>query len=459
MDSLNSLNIKESGCADFKQDEFKDYYVLCLDEQERQKRKYSKNFQKFLRLLIFEHFFEFEEIIEEHPEYLAEKEIKILWALNHIAQNKELTRELFIPNFASAHSKKRLSQSLSKELIEITHQLKSNIRFSQSVQARFEQYNYFVLQDYLPDILFYYAQYILDYQIQEKYSELYSRLQNFKFVDFCDGVEAIEDRQEAEKLRLLAYYYRRIGDEKSAEEYLMKYREIMPDDIQSSLSPEIRPKANLDYFIPEDTLIHWEKILAELNAVQNDVTVMAPLHKDTCGYFKCDDCCNYTSPHMSFTEFKYLEKWIQENNYPIQDVLLKNQEIQTKHEELFGEKLKVIDKSLPENQEKGIENPFGFKYSCPFLVEKRCSIYEARPLACRGFGLSTDDNLSIKTCNFYSEQYIHNCSRDNERYVYDLRPVQVMAKASDRYLTELANLDKKELKGTIVAFLSEFLAC
>ena len=109
--------------------------------------------------------------------------------------------------------------------------------------------------------------------------------------------------------------------------------------------------------------------------------------------------------------------------------------------------MKIIDKSLEENRVKGKENPHSFKYSCPFLDEGRCSIYKARPLLCRGFGLSSDDNLSVKTCNFYLGQYTHNCSRDNERYVYDLRPVQLMATDSDRFLSKSLNLDKKGIEG------------
>ena len=111
------MKIKESGCADFNRDEFQDYYLEYVDHEKKHQQTYSKNFRKFLNLLIFERFSEFEKLIYESPEVLAEKEIKILWILLHIMQNKLLSTELFIPRFADAHTRKRLSQSLAKLLL------------------------------------------------------------------------------------------------------------------------------------------------------------------------------------------------------------------------------------------------------------------------------------------------------------------------------------------------------
>jgi Fe-S-cluster containining protein len=314
-----------------------------------------------------------------------------------------------------------------------------------------------LISEILPDVIFYYSQYILEFKVTEKYDQLVYELLNFKYIDFCDGVENIEQRQEAERVRLLAFYYRVTGDLAKSEEYMVRYRKIMPSDITIDLSPEMRPKANPSYFPAAEILNNWGKVLEEVVTTQQDVLEIAGLHEDTCGYFNCSDCCNYTSPHMSLTEYLYLKEWADENHYPLEDARERARQIQAQHEVEFGEELKIIDKAVDGNSEKGKENPHGFKYSCPFLVNQRCSIYEARPLLCRGFGLSSDDNLAVKTCNFYLGQYTYNCSRDNERYVYDLRPVQLMATESDRYLSKSRNLDKKELKGTIVAWLSQYI--
>ena len=455
MDSLDCLKIENSGCADFNRDEFNDYYSVCLEEEKKYRHRYSKNFRKFMKLLIFEEFLEFENQILERPENLAEKEIKILWTYMYILQGKVLQANHFIPNFVDAHTRKRLSQSLAKILVEFFHVLKVNITFSEQTQKTLDNFEFYSLKNILPDITFYYSQYILEFRIKEKYQQLADELLNFKFIDFCNGVENIEQRQEAERVRLLAFYYRVTGDKEKSEEYMMRYRKIMPADISIDLSPEMRPKANPSYFPAAETLSNWGQVLDEVVSTQKEVLETTGLHEDTCAYFNCSDCCNYTSPHMSLTEYLYLKDWAEKNDYPLEEVRERARQIQNEHKAKFGDELKIIDKSFIENRKKGVENPHGFKYSCPFLIDKRCSIYEARPLLCRGFGLSSDDNLAVKTCNFYLGQYTHNCSRDNERYVYDLRPVQQMATESDRYLAKSKNLDKKELKGTIVAWLSQ----
>ncbi|NQY79478.1 MAG: YkgJ family cysteine cluster protein [Candidatus Caenarcaniphilales bacterium] len=455
MDSLDSLKIEESGCADFNRDEFNDYYSVCIEEEKKYRHRYSKNFRKFAKLLIFEEFSDFENQILERPENLAEKEIKILSTFVYILQGKALPDNHFIPSFVDAHTKKRLSQGLAKLLIGFFHILKINIVFSNQIQQALDDFDFFSLKEILPDITFYYSQYILEFKVTEKYDQLAHELLNFEYIDFCDGVENIEQRQEAERVRLLAFYYRVTGDKAKSEEYMMRYRKIMPSDITVDLSPEMRPKSNPSFFPATETLKNWGQVLEEVVTTQKDVLKITGLHEDTCAYFNCSDCCNYTSPHMSLTEYLYLKEWAEENDYPLEEARERAREIQAEHKTEFGEELKIIDKSIANNSEKGKENPHGFKYSCPFLVDKRCSIYEARPLLCRGFGLSSDDNLAVKTCNFYLGQYTHNCSRDNERYVYDLRPVQLMATESDRYLSKVRGLDKVELKGTIVSWLSQ----
>ena len=340
-------------------------------------------------------------------------------------------------------------------LIDIFGVFQRTIKFSDEIQAKLNDFNFFSLKDILPDVTFYYAQYILEYKLEDKYNLVRDELLNYQFVNFCNGVENIEQRLEAERVRLLSFYYRVTGNVEEAEKYMLIYRKIMPADITVDLSPQIRSKTNSSYFPASETLENWAEVLQECDDVQDHVIEISGLYKDTCGYYDCADCCNYTSPHMSLTEYKYLKAWAEKHNYSFDKAIAKAKEIQENHKELHGEELKIIDKALPENKEKGRENPYSYKYSCPFLIDNRCSVYEARPLLCRGFGLSSDDNLAVKTCNFYLGQYTHNCSRDNERYVYDLRPAQLMATESDRHISKQEGLDKKELKGTIVAWLSQ----
>ena len=148
---------------------------------------------------------------------------------------------------------------------------------------------------------------------------------------------------------------------------------------------------------------------------------------------------------MTASEWQYLETWMQQNDYPRQEAVERAQAIQAE----LKQKLEVVDKSDPAYSHRGSENPERHKFTCPFLLDNKCSVYHARPLLCRGFGLSTDNNLSLKTCKYYQNQYRHNASPENERYSYDLRNAQMLAASSDRYHNE-----GKHLIGTIVAWLS-----
>jgi Fe-S-cluster containining protein len=453
MESLDLIKAESSGCQSFDRSKFKDYYQICIEEDKRYRQQYSSGFRSFLQLLAFEKFEEFELKIQERPDLLAEKEIKALQSFVLLLSDKPLTENHFFSKFASNFTKKRLSQGMAKVITNIFSLLK-NIRFSEKIQRKLESLNLFSLKELIPDIVFYYAEYILKENIEESFDLTEQELLNFKFIDFCEGIENIEERQNAEKIRLLAFFYRKKKNEALAEKYLLEYRKSMPADIVTTLPPEIRTVKNARTFPSKLVLENWNEILNDCDKAQDKVIEYTGIYKDTCGYHKCEDCCNYTSPHMSLTEYKFMLNWIKENNYPIAGVIEKAKAIQEEHKKLFSESMPIIDTTIPENKEKGLENPFNYKYSCPFVVEGRCSIYHARPLLCRGFGLSSDDAVAVKTCNFYLNQYTHNCSRDNDRYVYDLRPVQAMAKASDRKLSQEIFNKEQELKGTIVAWLA-----
>jgi Fe-S-cluster containining protein len=453
MESLDLIKAESSGCQSFDRNKFKDYYQICIEEDKRYKHQYSSAFRSFLQLLAFEKFEEFELKIQERPDLLAEKEIKALQSFVLLLSDKPLTENHFFSKFTSNFTKKRLSHGMAKVIVSIFSLLK-NIRFSEKTQRKLESLNLFSLKELIPDIVFYYAEYILKENIEESFDLTEQELLNFKFIDFCEGIENIEERQNAEKIRLLAFFYRKKKNEALAEQYLLEYRKAMPPDIVTTLPPEIRTVKNARTFPSKLVLENWNEILNDCDEAQDKVIEYTGIYKDTCGYHKCEDCCNYTSPHMSLTEYKFMLNWIKENNYPIAGVIEKAKAIQEEHKKLFGELMPIIDTTIPDNKEKGLENPFNYKYSCPFLVEGRCSIYHARPLLCRGFGLSSDDAVAVKTCNFYLNQYTHNCSRDNDRYVYDLRPVQAMAKASDRKLSQEIFNQEQELKGTIVAWLA-----
>jgi uncharacterized protein len=69
--------------------------------------------------------------------------------------------------------------------------------------------------------------------------------------------------------------------------------------------------------------------------------------------------------------------------------------------------------------------------TCPLLTpEKRCSIYESRPLICRLFGMIRDSQISNMRCH-------HGCKPD--RYLTDTEAARLFRKAeeiSQRYYEE-----------------------
>ena len=100
MESLNSIKTENSGCIDFDRDKFKDYYLVCVEEEKRYRHQYSKNFRKFAKLLLFEKFSDFEEQVFKDPSILAEKEIKVLWAYIHILQGKKMLPSHFLSSMS-----------------------------------------------------------------------------------------------------------------------------------------------------------------------------------------------------------------------------------------------------------------------------------------------------------------------------------------------------------------------
>ena len=172
---------------------------------------------------------------------------------------------------------------------------------------------------------------------------------------------------------------------------------------------------------------------------QGKVEEANELDKEACFKANCCDCCVYTPPPVTKLEFEYIKA-----NYDLEPFKQKAQENQVKHQMEFGGKLEVVD--LNEFKTNQAVNPNTFVHRCPFLKEDNaCSIYEHRPFACRFYGLSTLDGLSVQACRYYLEQF-----DDNERTALDSRSAtELLGKANK----ELG--DGKQLAGTLTAWLNE----
>ncbi|MEB3315535.1 MAG: hypothetical protein VKK32_04925, partial [Candidatus Melainabacteria bacterium] len=270
MESLDLIKAESSGCQSFDRSKFKDYYQICIEEDKKYRQQYSSGFRSFLQLLAFEKFEEFELKIQERPDLLAEKEIKALQSFVLLLSDKPLTENHFFSKSASNFTKKRLSQGMAKVITSIFILLK-NIRFSEKIQRKLESLNLFSLKELIPDIVFYYAEYILKENIEDRFDLTEQELLNFKFIDFCEGIENIEERQNAEKIRLLAFFYRKKKNEALAEQYLLEYRKAMPADIVTTLPPEIRTVKNARTFPSDLVLENWNEILNDCDAAQDKV--------------------------------------------------------------------------------------------------------------------------------------------------------------------------------------------
>lgn len=102
----------------------------------------------------------------------------------------------------------------------------------------------------------------------------------------------------------------------------------------------------------------------------------------------CSICCETGTYPMSKIEFDYIMEGYD---------LLSNE---------IKEKINQNINTIKENKNKAEQN--NFFHPCPFLINKRCSVYNYRALICRGYGLMSfyDDKNGEK-------QYHMPCCVDN----------------------------------------------
>jgi Fe-S-cluster containining protein len=99
----------------------------------------------------------------------------------------------------------------------------------------------------------------------------------------------------------------------------------------------------------------------------------------------CSDCCKNVPLLISYPEIDYIVEELNKLN----NVQKKN----------IAKNIKQLDKkyTVPAEQIKSMEDiqnsrAMQMNYRCPFLLGDSCSIYNARPMLCRGY-MSTDKSL------------------------------------------------------------------
>jgi Fe-S-cluster containining protein len=205
--------------------------------------------------------------------------------------------------------------------------------------------------------------------------------------------------------------------------------------------------ANQEIFAPDEILSNMKILFGETSEINKFISDKSLLTDDTCGAYGCDDCCRYTYPSISLTEFEYIKNWALENNYDLSKAIERSKKIQEEYQKKYSKTFQVEDKK--EDQDL---NPEDFKFDCPFLEEGRCSIHPARPLLCRVFGSGSSDGQYLKSCNYYLNQYQYMSSPEHERLVYDSGVFTQMLEESDKYLTQ----SDQPKTGLIPAFLLDF---
>ncbi len=454
INSLEQIRPLDSGLKSFDSKKFN----LTLNREIAETQSLNQHEQIFYRLLGFfltGQIEKFSQIIQEDPSLVSSLEIKALKILAYLKQNQELTeKDIFPFTLLGTLSKRKISENLARKLAWLIKALHKNISGFDLLAEESKDFKskLWKLNQLIPEFTFHYSLLILEEKITDQYENLFKEVNAYKvnLEDLFDA-EEIDRHSKLEKIWknfLLSLYYRRLGNTEETEKYLQAYREVF--DLELFKPVKIEALGNSTFYPRTEVLANWEKILEEADGFQREAETLAGLYTNTCEYFNCSDCCSHTFPIMSLTEFKYLSDWLEKNNYDIEKIRQRSEEIQEEHLKLYGSRLEILDKTLPENLIRGVENPHGFKFRCPFLEEGKCSIHPARPLICRGFGSSTDNEVSIKTCNFYQTQFMHNAGPENKRYAYDLRQAQMLARSSDKTLT-----DGKELKGTLVAWFAQ----
>lgn len=109
-------------------------------------------------------------------------------------------------------------------------------------------------------------------------------------------------------------------------------------------------------------------------------------------FIKCKEGCSYCCEkgEYPFSELEF--------NYLIEGY----KQLDSNTKKIIKENIKQINKKKSKNTDKI------FMHKCPFLIDKRCSVYNNRGIICRTFGLLCEHNdgrLTIPFCHEYGLNY------------------------------------------------------
>ncbi|MBI3590575.1 MAG: YkgJ family cysteine cluster protein [Candidatus Melainabacteria bacterium] len=251
---------------------------------------------------------------------------------------------------------------------------------------------------------------------------------------FDHAREVLKDCTDFEVYRLNAWMYRLEGKEDLAEEELVKYRKSWIPDKDSGIFP--RP---VDLNLPDKAPDDIEQIFKFLESAYSQAKEMIHqfsleygLNIMTCIETVCQDCCKKTFPAVTYTEYLYMRYWLEKQSEEFKnDIYKKSNEIVN----LYRERYKK-DPPFVCNESSNIrkEYPYNFTFTCPYLGDNKCNIYEARPFDCRSYGYGTDDGFRHKSCKYFFDQVKAASRLTLERKAINIRSFFEFAKLTDEKL-------------------------
>ena len=230
-------------------------------------------------------------------------------------------------------------------------------------------------------------------------AELFIESNNYKYAK-----NLLEDCTDIEVHRLKAWIYRLEGNEKLAEEELIKYRHAWTPEKAGGIGVQL---INLN--MPE---VHTDSIDSIFKSLEdgynqtseliNKLSIEYGLNNMTCIEAKCADCCKKTYPVVTYPEYFYMRTWL--DNQPEEyrtEIYNKSKQILNAYKEkynkeppfVFGD-LKSVKKNYPRD----------FQFPCPYLGNDMCTVHPVRPFGCRAYGYGSEDGARYQSCEYYFQQ-------------------------------------------------------
>jgi Fe-S-cluster containining protein len=142
-----------------------------------------------------------------------------------------------------------------------------------------------------------------------------------------------------------------------------------------------------------------------IQEINNQIYIIYPNIECKTG---CSRCCKFSgSPEIYKGEWDRLKNYIENNFSEKQMERVKRKFLESI--QIFKDELENED--ISESEELSNIEIF-FMSECPFLYKNMCSVYEARPLICRSFGMSVLENSDKK--NIYNA--VLSCLEERNRW-------------------------------------------